>query len=131
MSREYKRMLLRDTKNGSDRFIGINKELHDALKEYVEIYRPKTDLPYLFVKSDSSKLTKDRIAKRLKYLFDKAGFDGLTHSLRRGCFSYYAIERNVPLAKLKYISGHSDTKILEECYINPNIDSIIDEQCRW
>jgi integrase/recombinase XerD len=124
-----KKILVQNGKGNKARVVGINKKLKDDLEEYILRQRPKTKSKKLFVLPSGKDLTKDRVLKRIKYLFKKAGMDGLMHSFRRGCFTYYA-GKGVNLRALQIIAGHSSITVTEQ-YVRPDIDQIIEDQVNW
>lgn len=123
------KILIREAKHNKDRWISGPMEYQVALKEYLKRQRPKTNEPYAFVLPDGRRLTRDRVLKRIKALLKKAGMEGLMHSFRRGCFTYYA-GKGVPLSHLQIISGHQDLKTLQG-YIRPDVQKVLEDQVNW
>lgn len=125
----YKEILVRNAKGHKHRRVGINHEISKPFHEYINIHRPKTDLDYVFVLPNGKALTRDRVEKRIKILMKKAGMEGLMHSFRRGCFTYYA-NRNVPITSLRLIAGHSSI-LTTQNYIRPDIEEVLKQQINW
>ena len=99
------------------------------LKRYLDKYKPKTNLPNLFVLPDGRKLTKDRIEKRIKLLANKTGLPGGLHMWRRACLTHYA-SKGAPISYLQAIAGHSSV-LTTQNYIRPDIQDIIRDQINW
>jgi integrase len=123
------RILVLHGKHGKNRWIGINRELKPDLKKYIKIDRPQTIEPYLFVLPSGTKLSRDRIEKRLKLLTKKAGLAGGCHQLRRGCLTHYA-NKGVPVPHLQLIAGHSNIETTMK-YIRPDVEEVIRNQVNY
>ena len=123
------KILILHGKGGKNRWLGINKNIKDSLKDYIENHRPRKASPFLFVLENGSKLTRDRIEKRIKLLLTKAGMEGAMHSFRRGCFTTYA-SKGVPISHLQLIAGHSSI-LTTQSYIRPDVEQVIKEQQNW
>lgn len=126
---EEDRLLIKHGKGGKNRWIGINKALKPELKTYLDIHRPKTKLPNVFVLPDGRKLTKDRVEKRIKLLANKAELPGGLHMWRRACLTHYA-SKGAPLSYLQAIAGHSSV-LTTQNYIRPDIEDIVTDQVNW
>ncbi|MFZ4085164.1 MAG: tyrosine-type recombinase/integrase, partial [Vampirovibrionia bacterium] len=89
------RLLVRQGKGSKDRHVGINQELKPHLERYINVVRPESKSLKAFLLADGREISLDRLEKRVKYIFKKAGLKGLLHSFRRGALTHYA-NRGVP-----------------------------------
>jgi integrase len=123
------RLLVRQGKGSKDRFVGINQELKPHLERYLNEIRPESKSLKAFLLTDGREITLDRLEKRVKYIFKKAGLKGLLHSFRRGALTHYA-NRGVPLSHLQIIAGHSSINTTIG-YINHRVEEVVNAQVNW
>jgi integrase len=123
------RILVRQGKGSKDRYVGINKELKPHLERYLNEIRPESKSLKAFLLADRREITLDRLEKRVKYIFKKAGLKGLLHSFRRGALTHYA-NRGVPLSHLQIIAGHANIQTTMS-YVNHRVEEVINAQVNW
>ncbi|MFM7458769.1 MAG: tyrosine-type recombinase/integrase [bacterium] len=123
------RLLVRQGKGFKDRYVGINQELKPHLERYLNEIRPKSKSLKAFLLSDGREFSLDRLEKRVKYIFKKAGLKGLLHSFRRGALTHYA-NRGVPLSHLQIIAGHANVQTTMS-YVNHRVEEVIHAQINW
>ena len=123
------RLLVRQGKGSKDRYVGINQELKPHLERYLNEIRPKSKSLKAFLLSDGREFSLDRLEKRVRYIFKKAGLKGLLHSFRRGALTHYA-NRGVPLSHLQIIAGHANIQTTMS-YVNHKVEDVIKAQVNW
>ncbi len=123
------RILVREGKGTKDRYVGINKELKPHLLHYIQNIRPESKSSKLFLLPNGSEMSLDRLEKRIKYVFNKAGLKGLMHSFRRGGITHFA-NKNVPLSHLQIVAGHANIQTTMS-YVNHKVETVIKEQQSW
>jgi integrase/recombinase XerD len=123
------RLLVRQGKGSKDRHVGINQELKPHLERYINVVRPESKSLKAFLLADGREISLDRLEKRVKYIFKKAGLKGLLHSFRRGALTHYA-NRGVPLSHLQIIAGHSSINTTIG-YINHRVEEVVNAQVNW
>ena len=123
------RILVREGKGTKDRYVGINHELKPPLLNYINNIRPKSKSSKLFLLPNGSEMSLDRLEKRIKYVFNKAGLKGLMHSFRRGGITHFA-NKNVPLSHLQIVAGHANIQTIMS-YVNHKVETVIKEQQSW
>jgi integrase len=123
------RLLVRQGKGSKDRHVGINQELKPYLERYLNEIRPKSKSLKAFLLADGREFTLDRLEKRVKYIFKKAGLKGLLHSFRRGALTHYA-NRGVPLSHLQIVAGHANIQTTMS-YVNHKVEDVIKAQINW
>ncbi len=123
------RILVRQGKGSKDRYVGINQELKPHLERYLNEIRPESKSLKAFLLADGREITLDRLEKRIKYIFKKAGLKGLLHSFRRGALTHYA-NRGVPLSHLQMIAGHANIQTTMS-YVNHKVEDVIKAQVNW
>lgn len=124
------RIFIQWSKHGKSRWVGIHRDLKPHLEKYLSEVRPTSQNQNVFLLPSGSKLTKDRVGKRIKQLTNQAGFEGGCHQFRRGFATHFHHERNVPLEQLKSVLGHSNiaTTML---YIRSSNEEIVKKQVNW
>ena len=123
------RLLVRQGKGSKDRHVGINQELKPHLESYINGIRPESKSLKAFLLADGREISLDRLEKRVKYIFKKAGLKGLLHSFRRGALTHYA-NRGVPLTHLQIIAGHANIQTTMS-YVNHKVEEVINAQINW
>jgi integrase len=123
------RLLVRQGKGNKDRYVGINQELKPHLERYLNEIRPESKSLKAFLLSDGREFSLDRLEKRVRYIFKKAGLKGLLHSFRRGALTHYA-NRGVPLSHLQIIAGHANIQTTMS-YVNHRVEEVINAQINW
>jgi integrase/recombinase XerD len=123
------RLLVRQGKGSKDRHVGINQELKPHLERYLNEIRPESKSLKAFLLADGREITLDRLEKRVKYIFKKAGLKGLLHSFRRGALTHYA-NRGVPVTHLQIIAGHANIQTTMS-YVNHKVEEVINAQINW
>jgi integrase/recombinase XerD len=123
------RLLVRQGKGSKDRETGISKEIKPHLERYLNEIRPESKSLKAFLLADGREITLDRLEKRIKYIFKKAGLKGLLHSFRRGALTHYA-NRGVPLSHLQIIAGHANIQTTMS-YVNHKVEDVIKAQVNW
>ena len=123
------KILVREGKGTKDRFVGINRELKPHLLHYINNLRPESQSNKLFLLPNGGEISLDRLEKRIKYIFNKAGLKGLMHSFRRGGITHFA-NKNVPLSHLQVVAGHANIQTTMS-YVNHKVETVIKEQHSW
>jgi integrase/recombinase XerD len=123
------RLLVRQGKGNKDRYVGINQELKPHLERYLNEIRPESKSLKAFLLVDGREFSLDRLEKRVRYIFKKAGLKGLLHSFRRGALTHYA-NRGVPLSHLQMIAGHANIQTTMS-YVNHKVEDVIKAQVNW
>lgn len=123
------RLLVRQGKGNKDRYVGINQELKPHLERYLNEIRPESKSLKAFLLADGREFSLDRLEKRVRYIFKKAGLKGLLHSFRRGALTHYA-NRGVPLSHLQIIAGHANIQTTMS-YVNHRVEEVINAQINW
>lgn len=123
------RILVREGKGTKDRYVGINQELKPHLDNYIYNFRPESSSNKLFLLPNGGEISLDRLEKRIKYIFKKAGLKGLMHSFRRGGITHFA-NKNVPLSHLQVVAGHANIQTTMS-YVNHRVETVIKEQHSW
>ena len=123
------KILVREGKGTKDRFVGINRELKPHLLHYINNLRPESQSNKLFLLPNGGEISLDRLEKRIKYIFKKAGLKGLMHSFRRGGITHFA-NKNVPLSHLQVVAGHANIQTTMS-YVNHKVETVIKEQHSW
>jgi integrase/recombinase XerD len=123
------RLLVRQGKGSKDRHVGINQELKPHLERYLNEIRPESKSLKAFLLADGREFSLDRLEKRVRYIFKKAGLKGLLHSFRRGALTHYA-NRGVPVTHLQIIAGHANIQTTMS-YVNHRVEEVINAQINW
>jgi integrase len=123
------RLLVRQGKGSKDRCVGINQELKPHLERYLNEIRPESKSLKAFLLSDGREISLDRLEKRVRYIFKKAGLKGLLHSFRRGALTHYA-NKGVALSHLQIIAGHANIQTTMS-YVNHKVEEVINAQVNW
>lgn len=123
------RLLVRQGKGSKDRYVGINQELKPHLERYLNEIRPESKSLKAFLLSDGREISLDRLEKRVRYIFKKAGLKGLLHSFRRGSLTHYA-NKGVALSHLQIIAGHANIQTTMS-YVNHKVEEVINAQVNW
>jgi integrase len=123
------RILVKEGKGTKDRYVGINQELKPHLVNYVKHIRPESKSSKVFLLPNGGEISLDRIEKRIKYIFNKAGLKGLMHAFRRGGITHFA-NKNVPLSHLQVVAGHKNIQTTMT-YVNHRVEEVINAQINW
>lgn len=109
---------VRNGKGGKSRIVGMNKDLIDALREWIRIRgQPKTRK--LFVSQRGGPLTADGVEHLFKQLRDKTGIPDLTPHVLRHTFAHDLAERGESLRTIAKMLGHSNINYTRK-YVTPS-----------
>lgn len=94
-------------KGRKDRQVGVPKPLYEQLKKYLA-ERPKTDCTYLFVSDRGNKLDNGMVSQRMQRIGKRLGIRFTPHGIRRTSATWYARKKEMPIALVSKMLGHTD-----------------------
>ena len=81
-------------------------ELREALKDWIKV-RPRTKVETLFVSQKGNSFSPNVLSQMMLRLFQKAGVEGSSHSMRRS-FATNVIKSGADIVALKTLLNHSN-----------------------
>ena len=99
---------IRNGKTGKERSVSMNKELIDALQEWIRERGRLLHTKKLFVSQRGGALTTDGLKHIFKQLRDKTGIPGFTPHVLRHTFARDLAERGESLRKITELLGNSN-----------------------
>lgn len=110
-------ILVREPKNGEDRFVPLNSAARAALDKYLKI-KPESDSENLFLQSNGMPLKAKSLYQRIKRLADSVGVNITVHSFRKFCCNHLIEVEGLSLPVVQRVLGHKDYKSTLDCYYN-------------
>lgn len=98
---------VRDGKGGKSRTVDMNRDLCDAVREWLDI-RGDGASPRLFLSQRGGPLTENGITHLFQTLRKKTGIPDLTPHVLRHTFAHDLAERGVPLQTVADLLGHAN-----------------------
>ncbi len=101
-------IFIQDGKGHKSRTVGIMPQLKDYLVLWLN-YRPVNKSPYLLIKKDGTKLTKDCLVQKMQDISQYLKSPITLHELRAG-FATVTSSMGMPLPLIQNAMGHTDIK---------------------
>lgn len=118
-------LIIRSGKGNKYREIPLNKDVRNALEEYLEC-RPNHDSPYLFI-GQRGALTRNAVYKIVAKIGEKSiNKKVFPHMLRHQCFTAMAKNPSVDLKTISALAGHGSIELTAKYYINSSMNEKID-----
>ena len=115
-------------KGNKNRNLGLNREIEQALKEYLKA-RPNSFSDSFFVSAEGNSLDNDQISKRFQRFSKRLGFTVTPHSLRRAFVTINA-GKGKPIVHLQIACGHADINTTR-AYCQTSENEVIEAMKNW
>lgn len=111
-------IIIRSGKGDKYREIPLNKDARNALKDYIDNERPKTDTDKIFIGQRGS-LTSNAIYRIINKIGQRAlNKNVYPHMLRHQCFTAMAKNPEVDLKTIAELAGHNNVELTAKYYIH-------------
>lgn len=110
-------------KGGKERFVGINKELKQSLKNYYMIRKSGISEQF-FVCDKGTALNRDYIYRRIKRAGKWIETPLAPHAIRRTAITHMLTKKNIPMPLVRDAVGHS-TLAVTNLYARPTANDVI------
>lgn len=115
-------------KGNKVRSLPLRQDVIDAIQNYMDTERKNSkfcDSVYLFLSNRSSNMDRDAIARRVKRLGQQLGIRIYPHMLRH-TFCTNLVKKNVNIATVSKLAGHSNINTTNKYYLNISTDEMHD-----
>ncbi|MGE7921236.1 tyrosine-type recombinase/integrase [Viridibacillus sp. NPDC093762] len=113
-----KSILVRDTKNGKERYVFFGHKMSTDLRRWLQYKDRFSDSPYIFPTVRGTQLEVNNFKLSVRNAGKSVGLEVFPHLLRNNFAKYYLIEGNGDFVTLSRLLGHSSVEVTQKAYLD-------------